>query len=87
MAWPEGPPSQARAKASFVLVCEALDRWRRPARLRLRTRDGYTVSLFTAREIVRRVLAGDWSAGFRTPAGQYGGEMILELGCAELETC
>jgi saccharopine dehydrogenase (NAD+, L-lysine-forming) len=87
MAWPEGPPSQARAKASFVLVCEALDRWRRPTRLRLRTRDGYTVSLFTAREIVRRVLAGDWSAGFRTPAGQYGGEMILELGCAELETC
>jgi short subunit dehydrogenase-like uncharacterized protein len=87
MVWPEGPPAQARASASFVLVCEALDRWRRPSRLRLRTRDGYTVSLYTAREIVRRVLAGDWSPGFKTPAGQYGGEMILGLGCAELEAC
>jgi saccharopine dehydrogenase (NAD+, L-lysine-forming) len=85
LAWPETPSAATRERAGFVLVCEALDRWRRPTRLRLRTRDGYTVSLFTTREIVRRVLAGDASPGFRTPAGQFGGELILGLGCAALE--
>lgn len=85
LAWPETPPAAVRERAGFVLVCEALDRWRRPTRLRLRTRDGYTVSLFTTREIVRRVTAGDWSPGFRTPAAQFGGELILGLGCAALE--
>ena len=83
--WPERPPDAVRRQAGFVLVAEAVDRWRRVTRLRLRTRDGYTVSLFTVGEIVRRVLAGDAAPGFRTPGAQYGGDFILGLGCAELD--
>lgn len=86
LAWPEAPSAETRRKAGFVVVAEALDRWRRPTRLRLRTRDGYTVSLFTAREIVRRVLSGDWKPGFRTPGAQFGGDFILGLGCAALDS-
>ncbi|MDB5452927.1 MAG: hypothetical protein JWO33_1505 [Caulobacteraceae bacterium] len=84
LTWPEAPSAEARRNAGFVLVAEAVDRWRRSTRLRLRTLDGYTVSVLTAGEIVRRVLNGDWKPGFRTPGGLFGGEFILGLGCAAL---
>ena len=83
-AWPEGPSATDRARAGFVVVAEAIDPWRRSTTLRMETRDGYTVSVITAREIVNRVLRGDWKAGYRTPAGVYGGDFILGLGCAGL---
>ena len=83
--WPEGPSAAGRSRAGFVLVAEAVDPWRRSTTLRMTTRDGYTVSVITACEIVDRVLGGQWAAGFRTPASVYGGEFILGLGCASLE--
>lgn len=84
-AWPEGPSDERRRQAEFVMVCEAVDPWRRVNRLRMRTWDGYTVSELTSAAAVRRVLAGDWQPGFRTPAGQFGADFILDLGCAVLE--
>lgn len=83
--WPEGPSETDRSRAGFVLVAEAVDPWRRSTTLRMTTRDGYSVSVITACEIVNRVLGGQWAAGFRTPASVYGGEFILGLGCASLE--
>lgn len=84
-SWAEGPSEAERADAGFVLVAEAVDRWRRTTSFRLRTRDGYTVTTRAATEIVRRVLSGDWQPGFWTPAALYGSSFILGLGCAELE--
>jgi short subunit dehydrogenase-like uncharacterized protein len=84
-AWPEGPDEAARRDAGFVMVVEALDPWRRARRLRLRTLDGYTVSVLTAAEAVRRVLAGEGTAGFQTPARVFGPEFVLEVGGAMLE--
>ncbi len=43
-AWPEAPSDDSRRRAEFVMVCEAVDPWRRVSRVRMRTRDGYTVS-------------------------------------------
>ena len=83
--WPEGPSDEDRVRARFVMVVEALDRWRRPQRLTMRTLDGYTVSVLTAAEAVERVLAGDASPGFQTPARAFGADFILGLGCASLE--
>jgi saccharopine dehydrogenase (NAD+, L-lysine-forming) len=83
--WPKEPADETRRRAAFVLVAEAIDRWRRPTRLRMRTRDGYTVSLLSARAILGRVLAGDLTPGFQTPGRQFGGKFILGLGCAELD--
>ena len=59
--------------------------WRRVRRVRMRTQDGYTVSELTAAAAVQRVLAGDWSPGFQTPAAVFGADFILGLGCAVLE--
>jgi saccharopine dehydrogenase (NAD+, L-lysine-forming) len=85
LAWPSDPPAEALESAGFVLVVEATDRWRRKKSVRMRTMDGYSVTAFTAPEIVRRVLSGAVAPGFQTPAGLYGGELILDLGCAYLE--
>jgi short subunit dehydrogenase-like uncharacterized protein len=84
-AWPEGPSEASRRRAEFVMVCEAVDPWRRTTRVRMRTQDGYTVSELTAAAAVRRVLAGRWAAGFQTPARVFGADFILGLGCAELD--
>ena len=67
------------------MVCEAVDPWRRVSRVRMRTKDGYTVSERTAAAAVKRVLAGDASPGFQTPARVFGPDFILGLGCASLD--
>jgi hypothetical protein len=67
------------------MVCEAVDPWRRVSRVRMRTQDGYTVSELTAAAAVRHVLAGQSTPGFQTPAGVFGANFILGLGCAELD--
>ena len=84
-AWTAAPTEAARENAGFVLVAEATDRWKRTATLRLRTKDGYTVTVLAVAEILRRVLDGAAEPGFRTPAGLFGGGFIQSLGCATLE--
>lgn len=83
--WPEGPRAEARRRAGFTMVAEAIDPWRRVRRLRMRTLDGYTVSVITAAAAVMRVLAGAVTPGFQTPAKVFGADFVLVLGCAELE--
>jgi len=84
-AWPSKPSEEARRDARFVMVAEALDPWRRTRRLRMRTLDGYSVSVATAAAAVERVLAGDASPGFETPARVFGPRFILERGGAIIE--
>lgn len=80
--WPQAPSAAQRERACFVLVVEAEDRWRRSRYLRMRTRDGYSVTGATATEIVRRVLQGHVAPGFQTPAHLYGSSLLEETGCA-----
>ena len=47
--------------------------------------DATELDQLTAAAAVRRALAGDWSAGFQTPARVFGADFILGLGCAVLE--
>ena len=82
---PEGPAASDRQGAGYVMVAEATDPWRRARQLRMRTRDGYTTSVATAAEAVRRVLAGTARPGFETPARIFGPRFILETGCAALD--
>ena len=85
-AWPAGPSGEARRGAPYVMVAEALDAWRRVRRLRMRTLDGYSVSVLTSAEAVRKVLGGHFEPGFQTPGRVFGPEFILEVGGAVVET-
>ena len=76
----EPPP----ARRGFVLVAEALDRWRRVRSMSMRTFDGYSVTTLTAAGAVRAWLAGRRRPGFQTPSGLFGSRFVLDCGAGEL---
>jgi len=76
-AWPQGPSERQRAAAPRVIVAEVEDRYRRCVRARLYTPDGYSFTPLSAVAIAQRVLAGEWQAGFQTPAAVYGADLPL----------
>ncbi|HET7322988.1 MAG TPA: saccharopine dehydrogenase NADP-binding domain-containing protein [Halococcus sp.] len=55
------------------------------AAARLQTPDTYDLTARTAVEVARRVLAGEVSAGFETPASAFGPEFVLEFDGIERE--
>ena len=75
--WPEGPSDARRARSRHVVVAEAEDPWRQRTRARLTTSDNYSFTPVVAMALVQRVLAGEVRAGFQTPAGLCGPDMIL----------
>lgn len=78
-AWPEGPSESERVASQRVIVAEAEDQWRRRVTTRLITSDGYSFTAQVAVAVVERVLAGDFQAGFQTPAGVYGEDFVLDF--------
>jgi len=75
--WPEGPSEAERAASRRVIVAEAEDQWRRQVCSRLTTPDGYSFTADVALTVAERVLAGEYQAGFQTPAGVYGADFVL----------
>jgi short subunit dehydrogenase-like uncharacterized protein len=74
-----GPDSEARARGLCLLWGEAKDGAGRMVTTRMRTPEGYTLTALTAILIAEKVLAGQWRAGFQTPAGAYGADLICEI--------
>ncbi len=79
-AWPDAPPENAREAARFVMVVEALDKWRRVRRLRLRTYDGYLTTVLAAAEALMRLQEMEPPTGFQTPARAFGSNFIVDAG-------
>ena len=75
----EGPSERARERGSAYVWGEAHTDDGERAVSRLRTPDPYVVTVDAAVTAAERVLAGDAGAGFRTPAGAFGPEFVLEL--------
>lgn len=80
-----GPDTQARQRAASLVWGKVWDEQGRQCTARLRTLEGYELTATTSTAAVQRVLAGDWRAGFQTPAGQYGADFILEVAETERE--
>lgn len=81
----EGPSEATRAARARVLVAEARDAAGRCVRARLRTPEPYTFTPLTALDAVGRVLGGEVSAGFQTPARAFGAELVLRRPDVQLE--
>jgi short subunit dehydrogenase-like uncharacterized protein len=78
-ARPAGPDEeQLRTRASYVWG-RVENRNGDAAEARLRLPNGYLLTAQTALAILTRVLGGDFSAGFQTPARQYGADFILQI--------
>ncbi|MBN4062277.1 saccharopine dehydrogenase NADP-binding domain-containing protein [Bacteroidales bacterium AH-315-I05] len=72
-----GPSSEQRAKGFTFIIAEAVNAKGEKATSTLQTPDGYTFTCTCGLAITQRVLQGDCQAGFQTPGGMYGPDLIL----------
>lgn len=78
-AQPPGPTDAQRARSRSDVWGEVRDDEGHPATLRLTMADGYTLTVLTVLDIVRRVSGGHAPIGFQTPSGAYGQELIFGI--------
>jgi len=76
---PEGPTDDQRKKGYAVLIGVARNGAGQTVRSRLRTPEGYTLTADTGLAIAKRVLDGDFKAGFQTPSLAYGADFVTHF--------
>jgi short subunit dehydrogenase-like uncharacterized protein len=73
----QGPSDAARRSGQSVIVGVARNGKGESVRSRLKTPEPYTVTAMTALDIAKRVVSGEFKAGFQTPSLVYGADYIL----------
>ncbi len=76
---PGGPSDAERAKGKTLLWGEASDDEGNLVESRLQCPEGYTTTALAALNITEKILAGNFTPGFQTPAKAYGADLILEI--------
>lgn len=74
-----GPSDEERAQGKTYLWGEAADDAGNRVEARQTGMEGYTMTALTALKIAEKILAGNFCAGFQTPAKCYGADLILEI--------
>ncbi|MDX1665341.1 MAG: saccharopine dehydrogenase NADP-binding domain-containing protein [Candidatus Promineifilaceae bacterium] len=75
---PAGPSERQREKGTAVVIAE-VRRGGRVASERIETPGPYKLTYIAAVDAARRVLDGEWTAGFQTPSLAFGAEYVLSL--------
>ncbi|MBA3769561.1 MAG: saccharopine dehydrogenase NADP-binding domain-containing protein [Blastocatellia bacterium] len=77
---PAGGPNDAeRAQGKTLLWGEASDRNGNHVETRLQCPEGYTTTALAALNIAEKILGGNFTPGFQTPAKAYGADLVLEI--------
>jgi len=76
-AGPPGPSDEQRARGRCILWGEATDAAGNKAVSRLEGPEAYTMTVRTALAVAERVLAGQATPGFQTPATMFGPDFVL----------
>jgi len=74
-----GPSDEQRARAEVYVYGEAWDDAGHSVALRLRTREGYTLTAESGVKAILKVLDGRLAPGAYTPSMAFGAEYVLEL--------
>ena len=74
-----GPSDTEREKGRTLLWGEASDADGNKVESRLQGPEGYTLTAIAALNIAEKILAGNFSPGYKTPAEAYGADLILEI--------
>ena len=74
-----GPDEATRQRARTHVWGKVWNARGQTLEARLHGPEGYTLTALAALTITRKVLNGDWKAGYQTPAGLYGADLILEI--------
>lgn len=73
---PKGPTREQNQKGLSLIIAEARNE-SRTFRAKLKTPEAYYLTALTAVEIMKRILDGNFKAGFQTPSQAYGADFIL----------
>ena len=76
---PAGPTDEQRSKATSLVWGHATNATGRTATVRLSGPEGYTLTTHSALIIVQKVLNGNFSPGYQTPASAYGENLVMEI--------
>jgi Uncharacterized conserved protein len=77
---PAGGPSDAeRAKGKTLLWGVARDLNGNRVEARMQFPEGYTTTALTALNITQKILDGNFTPGYQTPAKAYGADLVLEI--------
>lgn len=76
---PEGPPPEAQATRQTELVSTVTNAAGESFSARMITPEPYRLTFHSALIIARKILDGQWQAGFQTPAKVYGADLALEI--------
>lgn len=76
---PGGPSDEEREKGKMLLWGEAADLNGNRVESRMQGPEGYTFTALTALNITQRILDGDFTPGFQTPAQSYGADLVLGI--------
>ncbi|MFD2571392.1 saccharopine dehydrogenase family protein [Spirosoma soli] len=74
-----GPDEAVRQRARTHVWGKAWNETGQVVEARLHGPEGYTLTALSALTITRKVLNGHWRAGYQTPAGLYGADLITEI--------
>ncbi len=76
---PGGPSDHERMRGKTLLWGEASDDDGNRVEARMQAPEGYTVTAIAALNIAEKILAGNFTPGYQTPAKAYGADLILEI--------
>jgi short subunit dehydrogenase-like uncharacterized protein len=82
---PGGPSDEERAKGKTLLWGEASDANGNRVESRMQCPEGYTTTALAALNIMQKILDGNFTPGYQTPARAYGADLILEIAGAARE--
>lgn len=74
-----GPSDEERAKGKTLMWGEASDLNGNRVESRLQGPEGYTLTAVAALNIAEKILDGNFTAGYQTPAKTYGADLVLEI--------
>ena len=74
-----GPSDEERANGKTLLWGEASDLNGNRVEARMQGPEGYTMTALTSLNITQKILDGNFTPGFQTPAKQYGADLVMEI--------
>ena len=74
-----GPSDEERSQGKTLLWGEARDLNGNRVESRMQCPEGYTLTALTALNIAQKILDGNFTPGFQTPAKAYGADLVLEI--------
>lgn len=76
---PAGPTDEQRKHAKSLIWGEVTNHAGEKTTARLSCPDGYTLTMYACLLISQKILGGNFSAGYQTPATAYGENLVMEL--------